>query len=71
MARKVKPVADMTDENFMKHLERSHPEDLKIKFTVEPDRTERRMLARPEWEAFHNTLHRIYPNGQTDEHQHG
>lgn len=57
--KRVKPVEQMSDENFMKHLELRHPHELKMKFTVEPGRTERRMRNREAWEAYHETIHRI------------
>ena len=57
--KRIQPTANMDDETFMKHLELRHGHELKMKFTVEPGRTERRMRARKEWEAFHETIHRI------------
>jgi len=68
--RKVKSVADMSDEHLMKHFERSHADALKLKFTVEPDQDKRRLHARDAWEAYHQTIHRMYPVSPTDEHFH-
>lgn len=57
--KRIKPTKPMDDETFMKHLEKRHGHELKMKFTVEPGQDGRRMRARPEWEAFHNAIHRI------------
>lgn len=57
--KRIQPTGNMSDETFMKHLEKRHQHEMKMKFTVEPGRTERRMRARKEWEAFHETIHRI------------
>lgn len=57
--KRIQPTANMDDETFMKHLEKRHGHELKMDFTLEPDQTERKMRARKEWVAFHNTLHRI------------
>lgn len=57
--KRVKPTSEMTDEQLMKHLELRHPHELKVKFTVEPDQTERKLRSRKAWVAFHNTIHRI------------
>lgn len=57
--KRIQPVENMSDETFMKHLEARHGHELKMKFTVEPGCTERRMRERPAWEAFHDAIHRI------------
>lgn len=55
---RVTPVGAMDDETFMKHLELRHSNDLRMRFTPEPDRNERRLHASPEWRTFHTTMHR-------------
>ena len=57
--KRVKPIEQVSDENFMKHLELRHPGDLKMEFKVEPGRDHRRMHCRSAWEAFHEAIHRI------------
>lgn len=57
--KRIQPVANMSDETFMRHLEMRHADQLKMRFLIEPGRTERRMRARPAWEAFHSTIHRL------------
>lgn len=60
--KRIKPTQQMSDETFMKHLELRHGHELKMEFTLEPDQEkgeDRKMRARKEWVAFHNTLHRI------------
>lgn len=57
--KRIKPVSEMDDETFMKHLELRHADQLKMRFTLEPGRAARRMRARPAWEAFHETIHRL------------
>lgn len=57
--KRIKPADQMSDENFMKHLELRHPHELKVKFTIEPGFKERRMRARSAWEAYHEAIHRI------------
>jgi hypothetical protein len=62
-------VADMDDELLMKHLEFRHASDLRMSFETEPDRTERRLAAPKEWRTYHDTLHRLSPNGYDHEHE--
>lgn len=57
--KRIKPVSEMDDETFMKHLELRHAHELKMKFTVEPGSTGRRMRERKAWVAYHKALHRI------------
>ena len=64
-----KPVQQISDENLMKHLELRHGGDLKLEFTVEPGRTERRLVDRVTWEIYHDTMHRISVTGYS--HWHG
>jgi len=71
MARKRIPlVQQMDDETFMKHMENRHAEALKMEFTIEPDRTERRLHSPKEWRAYHDTLHRIQIYGDYNDHYH-
>lgn len=53
----VPAVADMDDETFIRHLEKRHPDMLRMTFKVEPGRNSRRMMARSTWEAFHTYVH--------------
>lgn len=62
-------VSGMQDETLMKHLELRHASDLRMSFKVEPDRTERRLAAPQEWRTYHDTLHRLSPNGYDHEHE--
>lgn len=57
--KRIKPTKQMDDETFMKHLEKRHGHELKMKFVTEPGADGRKMRARKEWVAFHNTIHRI------------
>lgn len=71
MARSRIPlVLQMTDEQFIKHLEHRHGDMMKMTFTIEPGRTERRILNRSAWETFHETIHRLAVDGRYDGHYH-
>ena len=67
--KRIQPAENMDDETFMKHFERRHAHELKMKFTTEPDQGKRRMRARAAWEAYHETIHRIATN--RNNHWHG
>jgi hypothetical protein len=59
---RIPPVAAMDDETLMKHLELRHAEDLAMEFLPEPEREERRLAAPSTWRAYHDAMHRLYPN---------
>lgn len=59
----------MDDEKLMSHLEEFHPGDLKMKFLVEPGRTERRLRNSREWRTYHRTLHRIQQSNYQHSHE--
>jgi len=65
----MRSVLGMDDEELMCHLERFHPGDLRLKFQVEPGRTERYLAAPELWRTYHDTLHRLYPNNYEHTHE--
>ena len=65
----MRSVLDMHDEDLMCHLEELHPGDLRLKFQVEPGRTERYLAAPELWRTYHDTLHRLYPNNYDHTHE--
>lgn len=64
----VPAVGDMDDETFMRHMEHRHAGDLAMSFEREPDRAARRLRAPVEWRTYHETLHRMRPEGYEHEH---
>lgn len=59
----------MEDEIFIRHLEKRHTSGLKMDFVPDEEGGERKIRARPEWESFHNTMHRLGMHNE-DGHEH-
>lgn len=71
VAARVPNLGDMpSHEHIIKHMENRHPDALKLKFTVEPGRSERRIYNVDAWIAFHDRLHALDAQGQYDDHYH-
>lgn len=66
---RVPDVEYMDDETLMKHLEFRHADDLKMSFTVEPDRETRRLREPDVWRTYHDAMHRLYPAKYDHRHQ--
>jgi hypothetical protein len=70
----VPSAANMDDETFIKHLEKRHGEALALKFKNDPDREAkgelRSLMARPEWETYHQYLHNLYDGRENGPYRH-
>jgi hypothetical protein len=65
----VPAVEDMTDEIFLRHLERRHPEDLEVKFPANADGSPRTLATRIAFEALHALRHRTDPERFDHDHK--
>ena len=71
MPARVPRLEDMpSHEHIIRHLEKRHPDALKLDITVEPGRSERRLHNPEAWIAFHDRLHALDATGQYDDHYH-
>jgi hypothetical protein len=62
-------VESMSDETFIKHLEKRHSEDVSIKFPRRPGEADRHMDTRTMFESLHALRHRQEDQDLDHEHE--